>query len=71
MNSFSKIIDKIWKWACHKSYTIDELQSVRHSFGDLFPFLSILGTSFSIGTKNVTYFSVFYPKQVNLHCEFS
>ena len=30
-----------------------------------FPFLSILITSFSIGTVKVMYFSVFYPKQVN------
>ena len=30
-----------------------------------FPFLSILVTSFSIGTEKAMYFSVFSPKQVN------
>ena len=29
------------------------------------PFLSIVITSSSIGTRNVMYFSVFYPKQLN------
>ena len=29
------------------------------------PFISILVTSFSIGTVKVMYFSVFSPKQVN------
>ena len=29
------------------------------------PFLSILVTSFSVGTENVIFFSVFSPTQVN------
>ena len=44
--------------------------SIKFNLQDIFfaissPFLSILVTSFSIGTVKVMYFSVFSPKQVN------
>ena len=48
-----------------KSCTINKLQSVRNEIFLFDCFLSILVTSFSIGTEKVMYFSLFFPKKVN------
>ena len=65
MNSFTKIIDKIWQWTFHKSCAINKLSYVRYIFAIAFPFLSILATYFSVGTVKILYFPVFSPEQIN------
>ena len=70
VNSFCKIINKIWKWTCHKFCTINKFYFVRYCyiiFIDIFiNFLNF----FSIGIeKSFPLFSIF-SKTVKLFIKF-
>ena len=36
INPFSKIIDKFWSWACHKSCTVNKFYFIRYGFCNFF-----------------------------------